>query len=522
MDELARLIQSLSKSEKRYFKLFTDLQTGEKGYMRLFDAVDKLGDYDEKKIRKMFEGEDFLKRLPAVKNYLYNQILKSLRVINSGNSIDSQLREMLEDVAILYDKCLYKQCAKILDRAKELAKTNELTLPQLEINIWQEKVLIELLPIEKFEKALEGSLEEEMLTVDAQKNVIQYRHLYNKIVLINKKIKEARNLEELEQFQSVMKHPLLSSIKMAQSFEARQYYYHIKLIYFHAKGDNETCFSIAQEQMSFIEEYPNKIKETPKIYLSALYNVLLCQIHLHKYENFNNILNKLRSFPVKSTNIEVSRFVNSYIFEMVMYLDTGEFEKSISVREEILDGLEKYTDKINAVEKITLLYNLFYSYFGTAEYSKALNIINRLLYDYQKELRYDIQSAVRILNLILHFELGNIRLLESNAISTYRFLYKSKRLFKMENIVLQFIRKKMPKINNVKQQIQAFEELRNAFKEIINDEYESKAFEYFDYISWLDSKILRKSFAEVVREKFIANSIRKNDNQDPADKKHLE
>jgi hypothetical protein len=113
MDELARLIQSLSKSEKRYFKLFTGLQTGEKGYLRLFDAIDKLGDYDEKKIRKIFEGEDFLKRLPAVKNYLYGQILKSLRVINSGNTVDSQLREMMEDAAILYDKCLYKQCAKV-------------------------------------------------------------------------------------------------------------------------------------------------------------------------------------------------------------------------------------------------------------------------------------------------------------------------------------------------------------------------------------------------------------------------
>jgi hypothetical protein len=508
MDELARLIQSLSKSEKRYFKLFTGLQTGEKGYLRLFDAIDKLGEYDEKKIRKIFEGEDFLKRLPAVKNYLYGQILKSLRVINSGNTVDSQLREMMEDAAILYDKCLYKQCAKVLDRAKELAKANELTLPQLEINTWKEKVLIELLPIEKFEKSLEGSLEEEMSTVDAQKNVIQYRHLYNKIVLINRKIKEARNQEELEQFQSVMNHPLLSSIKMALSFEARQYYYHIKLIYNHAKGNNETCFVIAHEQMSLIEEYPNKIRETPKIYLSALYNVLLCQIHLHKYDNFSDVLNKLRVFPVRSTNIEVSRFVNSYIFEMVMYLDTGEFEKSISVREDILDGLEKYSDKINAVEKITLLYNLFYSYFGTAEYSKALNIINKLLNDYQKELRYDIQSAVRILNLVLHFELGNIRLLESNAISTYRFLYKSKRLFKMENIVLQFIRKKMPRITNVKQQIQAFEELRNAFTGIVNDEYESKAFEYFDYISWLDSKIQHKSFAEVVREKFLTNSVK--------------
>jgi hypothetical protein len=486
--------------------MFTALQGGEKGYIKLFDAVEKMGDYDEKKIRKMFEGEDFLRRLPAVKNYLQGQILKSLRVINAGNTVDSQLREMMEDVSVLYDKRLYKQCAKVLDRAKELAKANELTLPQLEINVWQEKVLLELLPIEKFERMLEGSLDEEMATVDAQKNAILYRHLYNKMVLINRKIKEARNQEELEQFRSIIKHPLLGSISKAISFEAKQYFYHIHLIYNHAKGDNAACFALASQQMKLIEQYPHKIRETPKLYLSALYNVLLCQIHLHKYDHFNDTLDKLRSFPVKSTNIEVSRFVNSYIFEMVMYLDSGEFDKSVSIREPVMEGLQKYHDKINSIEEITLLYNLFYSYFGTAEFTKALGIINKLLNEYQKELRYDIQSAVRILNLILHFELGNTRLLEYNAISTYRFLYKSKRLYKMENIVLQFIRKKMPRIHTAKQQLQAFIELRQDFMEIANDEYESKAFEYFDYISWLDSKIERKSFAEIVKQKFNSNA----------------
>ena len=76
----------------------------------------------------------------------------------------------------------------------------------------------------------------------------------------------------------------------------------------------------------------------------------------------------------------------------------------------------------------------------------------------------------------------------------------------MENIVLQFIRKKMPRIHTSRQQLAAFIELRNDFREIANDEYESKAFEYFDYISWLDSKIEKRSFADVVKEKFSAQA----------------
>lgn len=502
MDELARLISTLTKAEKRYFKMFTSLQGGEKGYLKLFEAIEKTGTYDEAKIKKMFPGEDFTKRLPAVKNYLYGQVIKSLRMLYIGNTVDSQLKEMVEEISILYEKRLYKQCMKILEKAKDLAKQNEQILQLIEIKLWEEKVLTEVLNIEKFEKTFDDSLKEEIELLDLQKNIAEYRHLFNRIVTLNKKIKEARTEEELAQFQSIFNNPLLQNSDNAKSFDAKHFYYQIHLIYNHAKGDNKACLMIAQKQMKLLEAFPQRIAEKPKMYVIALNNILLSQIYLHDYSSFTETLHKLRSFPLKSLNLEVNRFVNSYIFEMVMYLDTGEFSKSVSIRDEIREGMEKYADKINPIEEITLLYNLFYSYFGTGEFSKALVIINKLLNEYQKELRYDIQSAVRILNLILHYELGNSRLLEHNAVSAYRFLYKSNRLYKLENIVLDFIRKKMHHIYTPKDELEAFIELRKEFAALSEHPYEKKAFEYFDYISWLDSRIEKKSFEEIIRNKF--------------------
>jgi hypothetical protein len=503
MDELTRLIQSLSKSEKRYFRMITSLQGGDKDYVKLFDVVEKLGEYNEEKIKKILKKEDFLNRLPSVKNYLYSQILKSLRMNYIGSTIDSELKEMIEEITILYDKQLFKQCTKIIDKAKELAKANEQLLHLLELNLLEQKVLIEILNLDKFEKTLELSLAEELDLLEKQKSTAEYRNLYNQIVLINKKIKEARTEEEFKQFEKIIEHPLLQSFESAKTFDAKNYYYLIHLNYNHAKGDNKACLAIALKQLELLESFPQKIEEKPKMYIAALNNVLLSQIHLHSYKDFDKTLEKLRSIPLKSANIEVNRFVSSYIFEMVMYLDTGEFTKSAAIRDNILEGLETHHDKINAIEEITLLYNLFYSYFGTGEFSKALNIINKLLNEYQKELRYDIQSAVRILNLILHYELGNSGLLEYNAVSAYRFLYKSKRLYKLENIILNFIRKKMHNIYTPKDEVEAFVELRKEFLPLLEDPYEKKAFEYFDYISWFDSRIEKRSFEEIVKEKFL-------------------
>ena len=40
-DHLILLIQSLTKAEKRYFRLYANLQSGEKNYLLLFDLINK-------------------------------------------------------------------------------------------------------------------------------------------------------------------------------------------------------------------------------------------------------------------------------------------------------------------------------------------------------------------------------------------------------------------------------------------------------------------------------------------------
>ena len=52
--ELFDLVKSLSKSEKRFFKLSSSLQTGEKNYLQIFDAIEKQPNYDEAALKKQF------------------------------------------------------------------------------------------------------------------------------------------------------------------------------------------------------------------------------------------------------------------------------------------------------------------------------------------------------------------------------------------------------------------------------------------------------------------------------------
>src|SRR5436305_2651862 len=138
-DSLFQLIHSLQKSEKRNFKLYVQRNSANNDlkFVQLFDTIDKLTEYDEELI---------IAKTPAIKKqqlsnmkaHLFRQILASLRLLESSENIDIQLHEQLDYARILYNKGLYLQSLKILDKLKELARSYN-----------QDSFLIQVISLEK-------------------------------------------------------------------------------------------------------------------------------------------------------------------------------------------------------------------------------------------------------------------------------------------------------------------------------------------------------------------------------------
>ena len=123
-DVLFQLIKSLEKSEKRHFKLYIKRSSANEDLkiVHLFDALDKMQDYDEKILLKKLS---FTKpQLSNLKTHLYKQLLASLRLLKTTENTDLQLSEHMDNARLLYNKGLKHQALKILERAKEIAKAN--------------------------------------------------------------------------------------------------------------------------------------------------------------------------------------------------------------------------------------------------------------------------------------------------------------------------------------------------------------------------------------------------------------
>ena len=128
-DELFQLIKSLEKAEKRNFKLFVKRNSAQEDLkiIVLFDALDKMDQYDEELLLKKHKTIR-KQQLSNLKAHLYKQILASLRILKDDDNIDILLHEQMDYARILYNKGLYNQSLKVLNRTKDQARQyNQIT-----------------------------------------------------------------------------------------------------------------------------------------------------------------------------------------------------------------------------------------------------------------------------------------------------------------------------------------------------------------------------------------------------------
>jgi hypothetical protein len=501
--ELFQLIKSLSKSEKRYFKLSSSLQSGDKNYMKLFDAIEGQDEYDEPALKKKFAKEIFIKHLPSEKNHLYSLILKSLRGFYADKSAAAILQEQLRNIELLFDKALYKECGKIIRKAKKMAYDYEKYYFLLDLIGWEKILIEEEYLMGKFDKDLNKLVEEESECLEKLRNLAEYQILYSKINYAFRRGGYARSDEEQVIVDEIANYHLIKGKNTALSTKAATACYYIKGLCATTERNLDESFTNFKRVGTIMENNPMIMRELPKRYVKALNNVMFAYMDYKDWDNCFAMIDKLKGLTkqkgFESIDVQLQLFTFPHNAELLACINKGDCEKGKrEVIPAILKGLEKYDGKINNEEVMLFYYNISRAYFGCGDFKGALKYINLVLNDSEAGLREDVYAFARLVNLIIHYELGNYDLLDYTIKSTKRFVSKSKNNYKFENVFLKDF-KKLLKNKNSEDMHKLFVDFRAELTDVLKDPYEKAANEYFDFLSWLDSKIHKKSFTDIVK-----------------------
>lgn len=501
-NELYKLIKSLTKSEKRFFKLSSALQSGEKNYLKIFDFIEKQGAYKEEDLKDFFQNETFVKHLPSEKNHLYRLILKSLRVYYSEQSASSILKQELKNVEILYNKALYKECEKFVQRAKSLAIEHEEFYYWYELISWEKKLLEAAYEDGEFSRNLDDIIAEEEEVIAKLRNLAEYQVIYSKINLIFRAGGFTRNEEERKIVDDIADYHLIKGKNTALSTRASSMCYYIKGLCAATNRNYEDSFQFFNRTKDILDNNPLIKEDLGQRYILTLSHLLRCYIDNKQFKEAANIIHEIRSLEGKkgfnSMDLSLRIFTISYNGEFALNHATGNFEASAKLADEVRARLRDLDDKVSKEQNILFSYNQAYTYFGIGDYKKALSTLNEVLNDNEQRLRQDIYSFARIFNLIIHLELENYDFLEYVIKSTNRYLSKHDRDYEIENVVIKHLRK-LAKSMNITQRNEILSKMKVEVTELMKDQQERVILDYFHLPAWIDSKLDKIDFSKSIK-----------------------
>lgn len=512
-DPLHQLIHSLERAEKRNFKLYITRNSGSGNLkvVQLFDALDKMSQYDEAQLLKKNPG--FQKQqLSNLKAHLYQEILASVRLLQQNENIDLQLNEQLDFARILYNKGLNIQSLKVLDKVKEMAKANN-----------QVTYIQQVLFLEKKIEALyiTRSMQDRAARLCKESDEINLR-LSNISTLSNLSLLlyewyirhgHARNESDKKALAIYFNHPLLHENEQEKGFYEKLYAYQCYCWYAFITQDFLMYYRYCSKWTELFKAEPKMMEIETAHFIKGMHNLLGAHFDLRNYRKFNETVKELEAFmemPFVQNNINhtVQCFTYLYTAKLNRHFMEGSFTKGLQLVPEIEVKLKAYEDYLDRHRTLVFYYKIASLYFGSGDPARSIDYLNKII-NLKVDLRSDLQCYARLLHLIAHYELGNNDYLKYLLKSVYRFMGKMQHLSAAEEAIFKFLKQSFHSLPNQTKPL--FEQLLATLKNMADDKMETRAFMYLDVISWLESKIQRKPVQTIIRQKFLSAKKRLSD-----------
>lgn len=505
-DALFRLIKAMTKGEKKHFKKMTSSFASSKSstnYIKLFDAISKLSEYDEEALLKKFRREAFVKNFVETKQYLKIKILKALRNYSANKSILFQLREDLLDIEILMQKEVFDLAKTQIKKSLKVARKYELTPYVFELNELQFKIAMVLQDSKTIEIYATETIPEEEVGVKKIEHIRYYWHRYVRMFHSWKKHGPIQQEKDITNFED---YPL-------DSFNAGHFHFMRELCIGQVFNDAETFYKDALSYYQLFKKYPEQIDLNPLNYIISieLYTnacakanhieegLLIAQEGIYFLERM--VLEE-KLVPKNSVN----HLISLHNSQLRLYLHHGSkplFKQSyLSFKQLVLKhvGVAILSNKTGVLGAI-LISEVILEEWDVAEISYQRIVDNKT-----QGHRNDIESIMRLLGVIIYYETNNEVLLEVLVDATYQFLRTKDSLFKFTRQFINFFKHKIINALNEEEQIKHLKQFRTeslAFFE--ENPEECNVLIYFDFIAWMDSKIENGSIHEAYCKRLHAN-----------------
>lgn len=484
--ELFELIQAMTPSEKRFFRLQATRHEKKAGnhYLELFDAINRQDDYDERVLRDTSDKKH-KHRFATEKNYLHNLLLDTLNFYHRSRP-SIAIFNQLTMIDVLHGKKMFAACLRIARKGKQETLRQERFFPALSFIRWEATIL-----------TLSGK------QADALPVIAQEQDIVAKLALQTSMM---HGVIQMRVWLDTGKMPLRQAeaevLRMHRAFRAGEkagritfltlyYYYSASALYAGYKNKQELRKKNYMYVHQWLEEHPWILRDVPHIYHNNMNNIVNAFITMKQYNAALVWIRKQRGFMaeygLKNDAMSARIFLNTYENEIFIYALQEKYSEGIALVKAIDTGIRKFGRQYEG-EQYDLFMALAIFLYGGNDRRGAARWLNRIL-----TVKSDIRARAEIIitaQLLLYIILAEQRDYSFTAYgrSLERKLNQSD-TFRSGLLVFQFVRLHADKRRTNEKQLQhLFRKFRNAVK----TEQERGIIKHFDFSAWMGKQLAAK------------------------------
>lgn len=490
-DPLFSLVKSLKKGEKRFFRLFSQRHTlgGKNNYLDLYDSLSQLEVYREPDFREQFKGAPFLRDLTTERHYLRESILKAMRQFHAGSRVQYRVQELIQDADFLERKGFYRESQRVLRKAKKLARKFELFTAHLEILMWERRLLKQNVLADQW-GTLTELLEERDEILERLTQFESIMDCHDQLMILSRQSGGMSVKVRQERTQPLLQK--LNAMRLPGGYTEILYYY-ARWLALALEGDFRSAWEDLKAARAIFEAHPHFIREWPTRYKLFLSNMLACCHYLDQYDHIPQLVEEVRALPAGNFDEAAETFQNVTFFEMLYFLNTGKFEEGLQEVAAVKAGLEKYGEKINHSRALSISINLALLHLITGRTKEGLVWTQRILNSQLSEHRRDIQAFARVLTLMLHWERGNMDVVETQLRNFRNQLQRMKEWTWFEQVAMRAFREEV-KWGGTGAKGQGWQAVLEELKAA-----SVSRTGYVEFQLWLTSKLEKRPLSEVLR-----------------------
>lgn len=506
-DQLFLLINSLSKAEKRNFRLYaTRNQSGKDAkFVQLFDVLDKLDDFDESVVLKKLPSVK-KHHLPNLKRHLYRQILTSLRLIHIQKNIDIQIREQIDFARILYGKGMYMQSLRILDRIKQIAIDHHQDLLHLEILEFQK--LIEARHVTR-SRSVEHKMDVLLGESETRCTVTFYSNLLSNLNIkihgwyIDRGHARTRvEKAEIKNFldQNYPEHLHFSPRK--ETFFERVNLNQIYLWFHYINQDFDRAEEQAKQWVNQFFRNTQMQEKDPDLYMRGLYYLLVFLFINRDQKDHTYYLNQFTQY-VRDADIYLntnSKMVASFYLNLSRinnFFLQGDYKSADKLIPEIEEEIDLYHHHADRYRILLFYYKFAWIKFALGEFDKAQDYLNEIVLVKNDVLREELYYFARVLQLLCFYENNDYDVMAYNLTSLRRSIGRSHHTDEILKITTSYLKKicETPESET----LALFQQMEKELNDLRDSPKGKKSLIYLNIPLWAKSRIKGYTIAEICK-----------------------